>query len=372
VIALTVAAAPTASAAARTASLDPSGRAGGAVFVQTDDPHGNAVIAYDRAPDGTLSRAGSYRTGGDGAALGGAVVDPLASQGSVTFDKARDLLLVVNGGSDTLTVFGVHGSRLDRAEVLPTRGDLPVSVSVVGNLAYVLNARSGGSITGYRLSGRTLVPLPGSTRSLGLADNGKPEFLQTPAQVAITPDQRNVVVTTKTHGNLLTFPLDRTGRPDSAPVSTPSGAVPFALAFDRSGHLVVVDASGLVTSYRVRQSGAVDQVSQVGPTGQAASCWSVIVRGTVYVANAGSNSISAVGDQSGQLTLQAPIAATTDGGPVDLAASRHGRYVYQLSGATGMIDEYERAADGSLNRIGQVATGLGSSSGHPLEGIAAS
>ena len=300
------------------------------------------------------------------------MVDPLASQGSLTLDRSRGLLLVVNGGSNTLTVFGVQGSRLDRREVLSTRGDLPVSVSVVGNLAYVLNARGGGSITGYRLSGRTLVPLPGSTRSLGLADNGNPEFLQTPAQVAITPDQSAVVVTTKTHGALLTFPLDRTGRPDSAPVSTASGTVPFALSFDRSGHLLVVDATGLVTSYRVRSSGAVEQLTQVGPTGQTAACWSVMVRGTLYVANAGSNSISAVSDSFGRLTLRTPIAATTDGGPVDLAASRHGRYVYQLSGATGMIDEYERAADGSLNRIGQVATGLGSSTGHPLEGISAS
>ena len=32
-------------------------RAAGAVFVQTDDPAGNSVVAYDRAPDGSLYAA---------------------------------------------------------------------------------------------------------------------------------------------------------------------------------------------------------------------------------------------------------------------------------------------------------------------------
>lgn len=374
VIATAAAAATFALAPATTASATdhPAHDAAGAVFVQTDDPAHNAVIAYDRSSDGRLTRTGTYATGGKGAQLAGAVVDPLASQGALTLDRAHDLLFAVNGGSDTVTVFGVHGSRLDVRQVLGTRGDVPVSVSVAGDLVYVLNARDGGSITGYRLIGRTVVPLSGSTRQLHLADNGNPEFLQTASQVAITPDRSAVVVATKTHGTLLAFPLDRSGRPAATPVVTPSGAVPFALSFDRSRHLVVIDASGLVTTYRVHADGTLAQVSSVGPTGQAAACWSVVVHGTIYVANAGSNSISTVADRHGRLTLLDATAAQTNGGPVDLAASRGGRFIYQLSGATGKIDEFRRLADGSLTRIGSAETGLGSATGHPLEGIAAS
>lgn len=373
-VATAAAAAALALAPASTASATgyPTHHTVGAVFVQTDDPAHNAVIAYDRYSDGQLARAGTYRTGGAGAQEAGSVVDPLASQGSLTLDRARNLLFAVNGGSDTVTVFGVHGSRLDVRQILPSHGDLPVSVSVVGDLVYVLNARDGGSITGYRLAGRTVVPLSGTTRSLHLSDNGNPEFLQTPAQVAITPDRHAVVVSTKTHGTLLVFPLDRSGRPSASPMVTMSGTVPFALSFDRSNHLLVVDATGLVSAYRVHGDGSLALTSSVGPTGQAAACWSVVVRGTVYVANAGSDSISTVADHSGQLTLLDATAAHTDGGPVDLAASRHGRFVYQLSGATGKIDEFRRSADGSLTSIGSFDTGLGASSGHPLEGIAAS
>ena len=97
----------------------------GAVFVQTDNPAGNTVVAYDRNPDGSLQRAGSFATGGRGGVLDGSVVDHLASQGSLTYDRANGLLYAVNAGSDTLTVFGVDGDRLMRRQVVPDVRRLP-------------------------------------------------------------------------------------------------------------------------------------------------------------------------------------------------------------------------------------------------------
>ena len=371
--ALAVSPAPNASASG---SADPHpGRVGhtaGAVFVQTNDLAHNAIIAYDRGADGGLTKAATYTTGGAGVAGAGAVVDPLASQGSLTLDRRHGLLFAVNGGSDTVTVFGVQGSRLVRRQILPTHGDLPVSVSVSGNLVYVLNARGGGSITGYRVDGRKVVPLPGSTRALNLVPNANPEFLQTPSEVAITPDERAVVVATKTHGSLLVFPLGDHGRPAASPVVTASGTVPFALSFDRARHLLVVDATGFASSYTVRRNGSLALLSKVGPTGQAAACWTVFVRGTLYAANAGSNSITAFNVRRGHLALSDATAASTGARPVDLAASGNGRFIYQLAGGSGQVNAYSRAADGSLTAIGTVETGLGAAAGKPLEGIAAS
>src|SRR3954449_4000056 len=103
-------------------------RADGAVFVQTDDPAGNTIVAYDRNPDGSLTQAGSYRTGGLGGVLGGSVVDHLASQGSLTYDRDNGLLYAVNAGSDTITVFSVSGDRLVR-QVLPSFGAVPASIT---------------------------------------------------------------------------------------------------------------------------------------------------------------------------------------------------------------------------------------------------
>jgi hypothetical protein len=55
------------------------------LFVQTDNTAGNRVIAYKRAAGGTLSWAGSYRTGGLGGQLTGTGPDHLGSQGSLAF-----------------------------------------------------------------------------------------------------------------------------------------------------------------------------------------------------------------------------------------------------------------------------------------------
>ena len=117
---------------------------GGAVFVQTDNTAGNQVVAYYRAPDGTLSPAGRYATGGVGGQLSGSVVDHLASQGSLSYDPWHSLLYAVNAGSDTVSVFAVTGDRLALRQVLSSGGSFPVSVAVHGDLVYVLNGLGGG------------------------------------------------------------------------------------------------------------------------------------------------------------------------------------------------------------------------------------
>ena len=174
------------------------------VFVHTNDPVANAVIAYERAADGQLTEVNSYATGGKGASEDGAVADPLASQGSLTYDADHRLLFAVNGGSNTVTVFAVHhGTRLQRLQTIWSGGVLPTSVSVVGRLVYVLNAGGDGDISGFRITpDRRLHPIEHSTRSLGLGNPANPNFLKSPSQVEIAPDASAVVVATKTNGVL--------------------------------------------------------------------------------------------------------------------------------------------------------------------------
>ncbi len=139
------------------------------VFVQNDSTTGNQVVAYDRAPNGTLTQAGTYSTGGVGGVLAGSVVDHLASQGSLTYDRRHGLLYAVNAGSNTVSVFGVIGDRLFLRQVLPSYGTFPVSVTVHDDLVYVLNARDGGSVQGYRELFGFVFPIAHSQRSLGAA-----------------------------------------------------------------------------------------------------------------------------------------------------------------------------------------------------------
>jgi DNA-binding beta-propeller fold protein YncE len=336
-----------------------------AVFVQTDDPAGNTVVAYDRNRDGSLRQAGSYRTGGRGGVLGGSVVDHLASQGSLTYDRANGLLYAVNAGSDTITVFGVDGDRLVRRQVLPSFGDFPVSVTARGRLLYVLNARRGGSIQGYVRAGGFLVPIPQWHRQLGLDATATPEFTTTPGEVALTPDGHRLIVTTKANGNAVdVFGIDRFGGPSARPVPTVlPGAVPFAVAFDGRGNLAVAEAGpNAVATFSLDSRGALSPIAQA-LTGQAATCWIVNVGGRFYLSNAGSGTVSVF---DGALK---PVGLTaTRGGTVDAAASSDGRFLYVQTGADGGVDAFRVASDGTLARVGSI-TVPGARGG---EGIAAS
>jgi DNA-binding beta-propeller fold protein YncE len=86
----------------------------------------------------------------------------LASSGRPVWEGTCGLLLAVNPGSNSVSVFHVHGDRLTLSQILSSGGDFPVSVSVYGNHVYVLNALGGGSLYGYRLDGGGLTPIPGS------------------------------------------------------------------------------------------------------------------------------------------------------------------------------------------------------------------
>ncbi|CCH77659.1 conserved exported hypothetical protein [Nostocoides japonicum T1-X7] len=329
----------------------------GVVFVQNDAVGGNTIVAYDRTRSGGLVRAGSYATGGKGGVLSGSVVDHLASQGSLTYDAGAHLLLAVNAGSDSVTTFAVHGDRLVRRQTVGSGGQFPVSIASHGGVVYVLNARHGGSITGYRLVGGRLVRVPAWHRALHLDTSapGQPdEFTHTPGQVGFTPDGRTLLVATKAGGNsIAAFAVGQHGLSARPTVTSLPGAVPFGFTFDGRGHLALTEAGpSAVATFAVRAGGRLAALDSAA-TGQAATCWIVETGGTLYASNAGSGTLSVyrVGAR-GSLASRGTVA--TDAGTVDAAASSDGRYVYVQTGAAGIVDAYRVHHDGSLTMTGSV------------------
>ncbi len=325
-----------------------------AVFVQTDNIAGNHVVAYHRGHDGALTLAGTYNTGGLGGVLAGSVVDHLASQGSLSYDQRRGLLYAVNAGSNTVTVFAVRGDRLFRLQVVSSHGTFPVSVAVHGDLVYVLNALNGGSVQGYRVAFGHLFPIHGSHRRLGLNPTATPQFTNTPGQVAFSPDGSQLIVTTKANGSDIdVFGVRFTGGLTLNPVvNSEPGTVPFAIAFDQSGHLVIANAgTNALATFTLGSTGVVTLIDAVG-SGQAATCWVAPAGGTLFASNAGSASISGFqSSAAGQLTLLGHTA--TDPGTVDATASPDGRYLYVQTGGNGIVDEF-RVNGGTLTSVGRV------------------
>ncbi|MFD9126575.1 lactonase family protein [Kitasatospora sp. NPDC059571] len=351
-VAMVTVSVPSAAAVARDGGGQQSGGRH-AVFVQTDDPAGNQIVAYRRADDGRLTKAGTYDTRGLGGVLDGSVVDHLASQGSLTYDPGHALLYAVNAGSDSVSVFSVDSDRLHLRQVVGSGGRFPVSVAVHGDVVYVLNALDGGSVQGYTVRDGRLVARAGWNRSLGLDPNATPQFTNTPGQVGFTGDGDQLVVTTKANGsNLLVFGLARSGAPAGSPVVTNlPGTVPFAFVPNGRHGLFLAEAGpNAVATMTVHRDGTVSQES-VAPTGQAATCWIAAARDYLYASNAGSASVSGFrASESGRLTALGNT--TTDPGTVDASASPDGRYLYVQTGAHGVVDEFAVGRDGSLASLG--------------------
>jgi 6-phosphogluconolactonase (cycloisomerase 2 family) len=319
----------------------------GAVFVQNDDVKGNTVVAYDRAADGSLRKAGSYATGGLGGQEEGTGPDHLASQGSLAYDKAHQRLYAVNAGSDTLTVFAVRGDRLVREQTVSTGGSFPVSVAAHGSSVYVLNALNGGSVQGYLNVAGHLVRVPSWHRSLGIQGGG------TPGQVSFTPDGSKLVVAGKANNSLAVFRVDLLGGISAKPaVTTLPGANPFALTFDAQGRAVVADgAANALDTLTVGRDGSLTKVDEAA-TGQMATCWVVRDGNFFFTGNAGSGTVTTFEQSHGQLKKVGDTA--TGAGTVDLAVSSDGAYLYAQTGIAGGVDEFEVHANGSLTKVGSV------------------
>lgn len=341
--------------------------AGRVVLVQTDNTAGNQVVVYDRAGDGTLSRAGAYATGGLGGQTAGSAADHLSSQGSLGYDPRDGLVVAVNAGSSTVSVFGIRGDRLSLHQVIGSGGTFPVSVAVHGDLVYVLNAENGGSVQGYRISFGRLFPIPGSNRLLGLDPTATPQFTHTPGQVAFSPDGSHLIVTTKANGNDIdVFRVGFDGSLSASPVvNSEPGTVPFGVTFDPAGHLVVAETGiNAVATYALNPDGTVALIDAV-PTGQAATCWVASDGSLLFASNAGSATESGYSvSASGQLTLVGQTA--TDPATIDASATPGGRFLYVQAGP-GIVDEFAVAPSGSLTEVGSVTV----PNGGGAEGIVA-
>lgn len=298
-----------------------------AVFVQNDNVAGNQIIAYDRADDGTLTQTAIYATGGLGGVLSGSVVDHLASQGALTYDRQNRLLYAVNAASNSLSVFAVFGDRLALRQVIDSGGVFPVSIAAHNGLVYALNAAEGGALQGYAVLGGRLVAIPGSSRALGLNPTEEPQFTHTPGQVAFSPDGTQLIVTTKGNGSAIdVFGVRATGRLTAAPtVNSLPGTVPFAVSVDQQGHLLATEAgTGALASFDLHEDGTLTQLDSVA-TGQAATCWVARAGSYFYTSNAGSASLSDFRSSiKGQL-LTLNGTSETDAGTVDAAVSGNGR-----------------------------------------------
>jgi 6-phosphogluconolactonase (cycloisomerase 2 family) len=320
----------------------------GAVYLMTNAAGGNAIIVFDRAADGKLTPAGAHATGGTGTG------DGLGNQASLVLTKDHRRLYAVNAGSNDISAFDVTPNGLRQIGTpVNSGGELPISLTVHGDLLYVLNDGGSGNIAGFRIGvSGALTPIPGSARPLS---STAPDA----AQIGFSPDGRVLVVTEKATNTITTYAVQSDGTtagPDAHPAA---GETPFGFNFNQRGDLVVSHAGGgpggaTASSYRLDAS--LTLISGPVATTQSAACWIAISQNGAFAftTNTGSGTISSLSiGAGGSLALVDAVAGITGAGsaPQDAAFTPGGQFLY-VRNNVGNVGVFSVQARGGLTHVG--------------------
>jgi 6-phosphogluconolactonase len=369
----------------------------GALYTETNDPAGNAVIVFSRHHDGTITQGATVPTGGTGLAAQPPFGFPITdSQGALNLTDDGRLLFAVNAGDNTISAFRVTEHGLKWVNRVGSGGTEPISLTSSGDVLYVLNENS-GNIAGFRFSGGGgLWPIPGSSQPLSTPGPGAIS-----AQIGFSPNGRLLTVSERCyfggcagqpHGVLDTFVVDRHGVAGTAQEHPSNDDGPFGFAYLSSFQLIVSNTGtignppnpgdptlfiGTTSSYFLDRFG--DLAPHGGPvaSGGRGACW-VVLTGNgrfAYVTNSLStfppgNGVGGVSgyavSRNGTLTLLGQTDVTNDPVtpgttfPTDEVLSSDSRYLYVLSPTLNMgpanndtshIDAYRVGWDGSLTHI---------------------
>ena len=326
----------------------------GAVYTETNAPNNatNFVYEWARNSDGTLTFVNSYSAGGRGRGPG------IESQGGVILSNDNAWLFAVNAGSNSIAVFSVGSPNgLTLIGTVSSGGTFPISLTMHGNLVYVLNTGATttkcSSISGFTFSGGVLTPLAGSTLPLTTC-------LAAPSQVGFSPDGTLLFVDERATGNIDAFTIDSSGLPTfSMAQASPSGG-PFGFVFDNTNHMMLIQAANSsVSSFSSSPTGALTVISNSVKDLGAAACWISVTNNLMfanqylYVDNTVSHSVSSFTIASdGSVTLLAAKAAVVPGShPLDNGVSPDGAYLYVNDKLVGQIAAYQISSNGSLTAI---------------------
>jgi 6-phosphogluconolactonase len=321
----------------------------GAVYTMTNNVTDNKIVRFDMALDGKLSNPSTFSTKGLGTG------SSLGSQGGVILTNDGKNLLVVDAGSNEISVFQVGHNDLKLTDKISSGGIMPISLTTKDNLVYVVNAGGNGNIAGFHLSNGKLSAIPKSIRPLSSNSSG-------PAEISFNPSGKVLVVTEK-NTNLIDTYTVKNGIPQGPVTHHSNGITPFGFAFDNRGQVVVSEATtGALSSYSVSEDGKLKTISGSIPDFHAAPCWVVVTNNGnfTYVNNAHDGTMSSYAvDGKGKLTLLEKIAGMPGKGNIDMALNKNSKFVYSLNSVPNTIVGFQVSKDGSLKMITTVGTPAG-------------
>ena len=301
------------------------------VYVHSNDPGGDSVIAFKRDPNtGALSKlhGSPFLTGGKGFANSAEVLGPDDNDQEMVATADRRFLYVTDQGSNTIAGFAIQSDGSLKAvpgSPFPSGGVQPASLGIDGYLLIAMNrgdqnpGGGGGShaptYTSFLiLPEGSLIQIPAPQPALGAGSS--------PTQALISPDGKLMF-----DAHLFANPFDNTGLP------------PFIPAFSTEMH-----------SYKINPFGQLTPAAQTAPPAPIPPfVLGLQVHPTQKILYAGLVVASALGtysyDDNGNMTFVGATPGAPNGGLCWIAISPDSKYLYTSDAITDQIDVYSIAAD---------------------------
>lgn len=346
-----------------TKTIDAAPEAQGSVYTATNNITGNEVLVFDRAANGALTYVNAFSTGGNGSG------DGLGNQGGIVSTNDGRFVIVVNAGSNDVSVLETTKAGLVLRDREPSGGVRPISVTVNRRLVYVLNAGGSAgdadSVVGFWLSrDGNLSIIANSTRGLSATSTD-------PAQLQLSPDADSLIVTEKTTNRVDIFHVERDGLLGASMTYAAAGQTPFGFDFGKRDQFFVSEAFGgavngsAISSYQITGEATLGVISPSVPTTETAACWVVVSNDGryLYTTNAGSGTVSGYSIRhDGAIALLDPngVTGATGGGVSDVALSDNGRYLYALRSGAAAIVSFRVEQHSGLTLLGSTTIPSGS------------
>jgi 6-phosphogluconolactonase (cycloisomerase 2 family) len=346
------------------------------VYVESDDASGNAILGYSRDnSDGSLTPlpGSPFPTGGLGITYTTAL-GPFDSDQEVIVNASRTLLFAVNGGSDTIAVFRIHGdgslTPVDGSP-FPSGGSNPVSVGLARDdtVLVVVNQDQDPGHPGQFLPNYTsfhvsssgqLTPVRNSTFFVDVGSS--------PSQALISPDGKLMFGAEFLGGLLRTFRVAESGRlhlanvqplPSEVFAGTGAPPLPLGLAVHPRHRLLYVEFVTIsqVGVYRYNHRGELDFLRAVPDSGKA-PCWALVNKaGTrLYASNTANSSISVFDisvDPTNPVEIQ-HVSLRTTGSCFQFALDSTGSFLHVV---TQQASSSQPATANALNVLSVAANG---------------
>lgn len=315
------------------------------VYTMTNNTASNAVLAFKRAADGSLTVAGTYKTGGKG------IAGDIDDQHSLR--TSGDFIFAANPGSNDISVFKKAMKGLEKVGQYPSGGLNPVSIAISGSTLVVANqaVKEGTpNLATFKIG------QDGSLKMMGMMKSNFKDGAG-PADVDFAPDGKMLAVTygyqAENTSMVATFNLDDKGM--LSKLSEAAAYGPVGLSWNPNGNRIYVSTfrSASILSFEVGQNGKLMEPQMLKDT-EAAACWTLVnaAGDRLYVANFVSNSISIYSlDEKGDAKFMSAIKRPTVSGndTKDLALSEDGKFLYVLGSTSKRIDAFKVGEDGGLS-----------------------